>query len=223
MAQTHDGAAKIIAKKAGVSFEKYIELVKQGFKWCYKCKDWHLLELFGKDVTRYDGFTPICFKSRNERKRERYKSTPRERKPMGPAPKAGRDGDKKQARARVNILVQKGKLPHPNSLPCVDCGHVWRAGERRHEYDHKNGYSADAHYTVESVCTKCHHKRDNPKVKQTSCINGHEFSQENTKFKKNGTRLCLVCRRARDKTRRPAVFWRERRKRLKENKDVSKL
>jgi hypothetical protein len=24
--------------------------------------------------------------------------------------------------------------PDPNSKPCVDCGHVWFAGERRHEY-----------------------------------------------------------------------------------------
>ncbi|MDQ3850160.1 MAG: calreticulin family protein [Actinomycetota bacterium] len=24
--------------------------------------------------------------------------------------------------------------PHPNTRPCEDCGHVWFAGERRHEY-----------------------------------------------------------------------------------------
>ncbi len=24
--------------------------------------------------------------------------------------------------------------PHPNTLPCADCGHIWFEGERRHDY-----------------------------------------------------------------------------------------
>ena len=70
-----------------------------------------------------------------------------------------RAGDKKQARRTANHLVETGVLPHPNTLPCVDCGHVWKEGERRHEYDHHKGYSLEHHEDVEPVCTSCHHKR----------------------------------------------------------------
>lgn len=32
-------------------------------------------------------------------------------------------------------------------------------GERRHEYDHYEGYGAGKHTVVESVCSRCHHIR----------------------------------------------------------------
>ncbi len=44
--------------------------------------------------------------------------------------------------------------------PCADCGHVWAEGERRHEYDHHNGYAAEHQLDVEAVCTVCHHARE---------------------------------------------------------------
>ncbi len=126
----------------------------------------------------------------------------------GPIAKPGRDGDKLQARARVNQLVRKGDLPHPNSLPCTDCGHVWAEGERRHEYDHPSGYVAEHHLTVESVCTRCHAKRDNPEASKDACVNGHAFTDENTGRKPNGTRFCRECRRAFDRNRkRPPGYW----------------
>lgn len=78
----------------------------------------------------------------------------------GPAPQAPRDGDFKQARQRVNVEVRRGFRPHPNSLPCTDCGHVWRDGERRHEYDHHLGYAPEHHLDVQSVCTLCHATRE---------------------------------------------------------------
>ena len=77
----------------------------------------------------------------------------------GPAPKPPRDGDRAQARQRVNVEVRTGYRPHPNTLPCVDCGHRWRSGERRHEYDHYKGYAAKHHGDVEAVCTTCHRAR----------------------------------------------------------------
>lgn len=60
----------------------------------------------------------------------------------GPAPNPPRDGDKEQARQRVNVEVRTGRRPHPNSLPCTDCGHIWAEGERRHENRQKSGISA---------------------------------------------------------------------------------
>lgn len=129
----------------------------------------------------------------------------------GPRPNAPRDGDKAQARQRINVEVRTGYRPHPNTLACVDCGHIWRDGERRHEYDHHLGYAAEHHYDVEPVCTLCHALRDGGKAKQTSCINGHEFTAENTGRKPNGTRFCRECLRIFDRTKRvrPPGYWKQ--------------
>lgn len=71
----------------------------------------------------------------------------------GPAPHPPRDGDKVQARQRVNVEVRTGYRQHPNAIPCADCGHRWKPGQRRHEYDHYLGYASEHHLHVESVCT----------------------------------------------------------------------
>lgn len=130
----------------------------------------------------------------------------------GPAPNPPRDGDAKQARQRVNVMVRNGLFPHPNTRPCAGCGHVWTEGERRHEYDHYRGYAAEHHHDVEVVCTSCHHDRDNRRSQQTHCVHGHEFTPENTGRKPNGTRFCRECRRAYDRGRRDATYWREYRR-----------
>ena len=125
----------------------------------------------------------------------------------GPQPYLPRDGDKRQARQRINVEVRTGHRPHPNALACVDCGHIWSGGERRHEYDHYLGYSAEHHYDVQPVCTLCHANRDNPRV--THCSRGHEFTVENTYQKSNGARSCRACMRIWEKARGPrgSEFW----------------
>jgi hypothetical protein len=45
-------------------------------------------------------------------------------------------------------------------LTCIDCGHIWNPGERRHEYDHYLGYDAEHHEHVEPVCSRCHCNRE---------------------------------------------------------------
>lgn len=75
----------------------------------------------------------------------------------GPAPHPARDGDKLQARQRINVEVRSGRRPRPDDLPCVDCKHT--GSDRRHEYDHHLGYAAQHHGDVEAVCTLCHRKR----------------------------------------------------------------
>lgn len=139
----------------------------------------------------------------------------------GPAPLPPRSGDKKQARCRINVEVRNGRRPRPNTLPCTDCGHIWSQGERRHEYDHHLGYGAEHHYDVEPVCTLCHAARDSSKKHQTHCIRGHEFTTSNTSYKPNGTRVCIKCRRIRDRKRiRPPGYWKEvNRKRRHKNWD----
>lgn len=130
-------------------------------------------------------------------------------KRSGPAPSPPRDGDKKQARQRINVEVRTGHRPHPNTLPCSECGHEWSDGERRHEYHHHKGYSAEHHYDVIPLCTECHACRDGSKANQTHCIRGHEFNPENTGLKTNGTRYCRECWRMHDRNRgRDAAYWR---------------
>ena len=126
----------------------------------------------------------------------------------GPAPNPPRDGDRIQARQRVNVEVRTGHRPHPNTLPCADCGHVWAEGDHGHQYDHYMGYAAEHHLDVEPVCTKCHAARDSKRAAQTHCKRGHEFTTENTARAKNGTRHCRECRREYDRNRkRPAGYW----------------
>lgn len=131
---------------------------------------------------------------------------------FGPAPKPPRDGDRKQARQRINVLVRTGRLPRPGSLPCSRCGH--RGDDRRHNYHHHNGYAAAHHYDVVVVCTKCHPAADGPPA--THCLRGHEYTEVNTIVKKNGTRQCRACRQAYDLRRRDAAWWRAYRLKRKE-------
>ena len=121
------------------------------------------------------------------------------------------DHTKMKARAAINYQVRTKERPHPNVLPCTDCGHEWSEGERRHEYDHYLGYAAEHHYSVQPVCTICHAHRTTPRP--TQCASGHEFTEKNTKFRKNGTRECRQCRRGRERKTRTAEWWRARRAR----------
>ena len=175
MAQTAEGAMKVLANKAGIPLAVFLDNISKGLKWCYRCKTFHAVAEFGRDSSRYDGLTSLCTKSRNERQRNNYVPVPPEKIKHGPDPYAPRDNDKKQARQRINVLVRTGKLPHPKTLPCNDCGHIWVKGGRRHEYDHYLGYASQHHYHVQVVCSSCHAKRE----KKRGCW-------ENRKRKSNG-------------------------------------
>ena len=160
MAQTKAGAAKARASSLGISVEAYQSRVSSGEKWCTRCKDWHSRSAFGSDSSRLDGLTASCREAKAALQRSTYVPTGGAGRPRGWLVPS-RPGDKKQARRRVNYLVEQGRIPHPNDLPCVDCGHLWRPGERRHEYDHHKGYCAKHQLSVESVCSACHHRREN--------------------------------------------------------------
>lgn len=151
----------------------------------------------------------LCKPCKNTAVRARYrpKGPP---KRYGPKPLPGRDGDKFQARQRVNVEVKAGRLPHPNSLPCFRCGHIWHEGDPRHHYHHHNGYAAESHFDVVPVCNPCHAAIDSPKKAQTHCKRGHEFTAENTIWE-NGCRKCRECRRTRDRSRHDAAYWRRQR------------
>lgn len=158
MTQTAARVMKTAAKKAQTSLAEYQSRLKEGQKWCSVCKAWHCASEFGKDRSRWDGLAAGCRKGRNRKGRTVH----RPRLPIikGRAFTPPRDGDRKQARRRINYFVEAKLLPHPNALPCVDCGHIWRQNEKRHEYDHYLGYAAENHEKVQAVCTSCHHARE---------------------------------------------------------------
>jgi hypothetical protein len=52
--------------------------------------------------------------------------------------------------------------PHPNSISCADCGHVWFEGERRHQYVDEAGEVSEQD-GADVVCILCHQKRRRPR------------------------------------------------------------
>jgi len=48
--------------------------------------------------------------------------------------------------------------PHPNTVPCSDCGHVWFEGERRHDYVDAAGV-VTIEDEADAVCRLCRIKR----------------------------------------------------------------
>lgn len=205
MAQTKDGAARVAAGRVGVTYEEYLSRVSGGLKWCTGCKEWHQRSAFGVDTSRAEGLAATCLvacRTRRAAKRPRKPRTSRAGTYLVPS----RDGDKKQARARVNHEVKAGRLPRPNDVPCADCGHVFGTDGIRHEYDHYLGYATEHQLDVESVCVKCHVRRDRG---VTHCAHGHEYTPENTVSNGRGGKCCRTCRRARDIGRHDAAYWRE--------------
>lgn len=216
MAGSQEGSRRGAATKMGISYQDYVRCLNLGLVWCYACSSWRVNSAFAKDGSRSVGLSKRCRKCTSEYSRARYKPKPRER---GRRYVAARDGDKVQARGRVNHLVRVGVIPDPDDLPCEKCGHVAGDG-KRHEYDHYLGYGANHHEDVTVLCTKCHTAKDSAKANQTHCIRGHAFTKENTGRKANGTRFCRECRRGYDRKRRPAGWWRDYRakKRSEEGK-----
>jgi hypothetical protein len=155
---TAEGSLRTASLRLGLTVAEYTARIESGLLHCYRCRAWHPLGEFAVDRSRSSGRSGSCRASKRAHARRNYQPTAR--------PSAGRryvvarDDDRKQARRRVNHLVDMGVLPAPNSLPCADCGHTWAVGERRHEYDHYRGYRAANHEDVEAVCTTCHHARE---------------------------------------------------------------
>jgi len=130
---------------------------------------------------------------------------------------AARDGDKLQARRRVNYLVERGELPRPADLACSDCGHIAAEGEP-HGYDHFLGYAGQYHEIVEAVCARCSVRRSwnrgeitveqqrhaaSCQTRKTHCRFGHAITRW-----ADGRRGCAVCdlaRHAASKRRRRAA------------------
>lgn len=165
MANTKIGAQKTAAHKLGISVQEYQQNINSGLKWCWRCRNFKRLDLFNRNWGSVDSRTNCCRSCQQAKDRARYKPVPpEERKPRGFAAHPPRDGDKQQARNRVNREIRKGNLPHAQTVPCTDCGHIGH--NRLHEYDHYLGYAAINHLVVECVCVPCHNRREQQRRKQ---------------------------------------------------------
>lgn len=163
MSGTLRGSLLVAAQKTGCSLQEWLHRVDIGQKWCFRCKAWHAKSEFGRDRNRGDGFSAACLASRRAKREYVPVVDPR---PGGPPRSPQRDGDKRQARASINRNVRTGLLPVANTVPCVDCGHVYTPGsKRRHEYGHHYGYSSGKHLTAEVVCLACHFLREGARWK----------------------------------------------------------
>lgn len=158
MSQTVIGAAKINANRLGMTLQAFLRRSKKS-KWCTYHKAWHPRPAFHADGSRRDGLANTCKQAHSQQARDRFRRTYKRVGRMGPIPDPARNGDKLQARARINHQVQKGLRPSPNTLPCFDCGHVWKRRQPRHEYDHYLGYESQHHNDVQPTCSKCHARR----------------------------------------------------------------
>ena len=156
MAQTKIGACLIASKKIGCTIDEYNDKINIGLKWCFCCKSWKPNNEFSIDKSRYDKLNAKCNECRKQTYHDSYIKTGIIISKKGTRFTEIRDGDKGQARHRVNHLIEIGYIPKANDLPCSICGHVWVKGEKRHDYHHSGGYGIYHHETVISVCTKCH-------------------------------------------------------------------
>jgi hypothetical protein len=159
MAGNATGGIRGAARRQGLTEDAYRAHVAAGEKWCGGCKKWHPRSAFGSDRSRNDGLAARCLASKAEQSRAKYQPKPSVSR-VGRRYVSARDGDKKQARARVNHRVDIGLIPDPNNLPRTDCGHAQGTSECRHEYDHHLGYAAEHQESVEAVCSPCHHRRE---------------------------------------------------------------
>ena len=85
------------------------------------------------------------------------------------------------ARQRINVEVRMGRRVHPNTLVCIECGHL--GTERRHEYHHHLGYAAEHHHDVVAICTTCHAKQ-HPQIENRTRGKDGKFARE-YKIKRN--------------------------------------
>lgn len=200
MAGNRAGAQKAAAVRLGIDIAEYTAHTASGERRCSRCKDWHPSVAFGKDTDQPSGLATSCLESRRVRVRK-IRTSFKTHGWLVPT----RDGDKGQARHRVNYLVRRGKLSSPKASPCAGCGHVWMPGERRHEYHHHLGYGAEHQREVQILCTHCHADRDGRSAR-THCKNGHPFTPENTSRGPGRARICLECCRVRDR-RRAKARW----------------
>src|ERR1019366_2209045 len=123
------GAMRAAASRIGVTVTEYETRTAAGEKWCTACKQWCRRDAFTADRSRGDGLKAKC-QGCVKAAAINTIIKPLVLRPISRGRRYvdAREGNHKQARRRVNHLVDVGLLPRPNELPCTDCGHEWTPG-----------------------------------------------------------------------------------------------
>ena len=137
MAQTHEGAMKVLAEKAGESLCSLLAKVASGQKWCWRCKSWKKLEDFDADRSRYDGKCSQCIPCRRVKVR-RTRIAMEDRFAV------------QKAHDAIRFATRDGVLPKIETRRC-SCGN-WAA-----HYHHHRGYKGHE-LEVIPLCISCHKK-----------------------------------------------------------------
>lgn len=144
-------------------------------KYCSRCKSTKPINLFYKNRSKSDGLSSWCKECtntlnhtdaahRNKRKYSnsdkgknsltRYRSTQAFRQSQRDYNNKKRQSTAEKIRhsahERVRYRIKTGKLPHPSTLLCVDCGN------RAEHYHHYNGYACN---DVVPICASCHRSK----------------------------------------------------------------
>lgn len=94
--------------------------------------------------------------------------------------------EKDKAHESVYRAVRKGKI-----LKLTSCSMCHKDFPRKQIHGHHDDYSNKL--AVRWVCFSCHNKLHvNPK---THCVNGHEYTEENTYINPRGNKECRTCRK----------------------------
>lgn len=140
MPGSREGASKAAATRLGISFVEYVAHHQNGEKWCTGCRQWHRVERFNVNRSRWDQLQHMCVEARR------------------PYADPKRNIAHEQARHAVSQAVQIGCIASADRVPCSDCGHI--GPTRRHHYDHVEGYAPAKRLRVQAVCTLCHADRE---------------------------------------------------------------
>lgn len=80
------GVLKIAAKRAGISYEEYINKINNKEKFCWKCNCWKTNDRFGVDNSRYDSLASNCFDCRRKTGKPKNRLTDKKRQARNAVP-----------------------------------------------------------------------------------------------------------------------------------------
>ncbi len=166
------GVLKIAAKRIGISFQEYQDILDMGLKWCHLGNHFVPRSEFGKNKLLGDGLAAFCRECNHVKVRKSTKGrisplrgiSPRleTRLKMSESHRGSKNHRwkggispintnrlRKLASRKVGHEVEAGRLPKPDTMKCYLCGNPAR------DYHHYLGYEPEHWLDVKPVCRSC--------------------------------------------------------------------